>query len=748
LRWDLFEQNGCSRPGARLVERCGLFHMTNPVVFRSGEAKWYSVDVLCNGSEFTGTPTVFLSVYRESIDDNLDNATVLARYAVSGLGDLLARAAADQRYKLGAVRALLLPNNDTSSLWGLPALHQALRQAGAASYCVVSGELDKVANDVLQVVDGDYRQHFTPLVRTCQVPGDGQWWRVYHDDQVVIHARTMQESSCVVYLYTLLSWHHGILVCTADCLPPECRSSSTTRYELSHRLQTLFGPLPVLDHERVTIGGLIVLPSFPNLALETIKSTLQKAADHHDSSRESAKRPRHDKMWTVHLPLINRGVDRCPVDRQLLVRAWQQGDAHHALLSPTCCRRLCPDSLPTKTPNPAVCLHEPILLTTGMNLCWNASNGGNANVVNRLEDIKLTAAADVCAPLDPVPPSFRSLPTHEDDQDEPGEADTNEIDLEDTTSQTSDCKAGDEDDLVQLLVLGTGSAAPSPHRGSAGYVLLFPVSCSSLLQRGSVVVLEAGEGFVTQWNRYAPRQYSFPDVCVIWISHAHWDHYGGLVPLLVAIRQCGPTPTPPLVIAPRKILQYLALMLSPTSEYFVGSCLESNAYSDSALESAFSTSNPFLVWRNVRVDHSCASAYGFVTAMQSRGGIPFIFSYSGDTRPCRSLVAACHVTASEWNRPGVDFMIHEATYDEHEQEMSLAKKHSTINEAIFIGKETNTQKLLLSHFSQRYRTVSAGTASGSPQVGVAVDGLILPLLQLDESRNMANTSPVSQTLGS
>jgi ribonuclease Z len=712
--------------------------MTNPAVLRSGEGKWYSVDVLCNGSEFTGTPTVFLSVYRES-NDNLDNATVLARYAVSGLGDLLARAAADQRYKLGAVRALLLPNNDTSNLWGLPALHQALRHAGAASYCVVSGELDKVVNDVLQVVDGDYRLHYTPLVRTCQVPGGGQWWQVYHDDQVVIHARTMQESSCVVYLYTLLSWCHGILVCTADCLPPECRSTSTASCALSHCLENLFGPLPVLDHERVTIGGLIVLPS-SNLALETIKSELdQKAVDHHDSFSESAsKRPRHDKMWTVHLPLINRGVDRCPVDRQLLVRAWQQ----EALLSPTCCRRLCPDSLP---PNPAVSLqHEPIVLTTGMSLCWNVSNGGNVIVANRLEDIKRTAAADAREPLDPVPPSFWSLPSHEDDKGEPGDADANEIDLEDTTSQTSDCKAGDNDDLVQLLVLGTGSAAPSPHRGSSGYALLFPppVSSSSPPQRGSVVVVDAGEGFVTQWNRYAPRQYSFPDVCVIWISHAHWDHYGGLVPLLVAIRQCGPTATPPLVIAPRRILQYLALMLSPTSEYYVGSCLENNEYSDSVLESAFTTSSPFLVWRNVRVDHSCASAYGFVTAIQSRDGIPFILTYSGDTRPCRSLVAACRVTASEWNRPGVDFMIHEATYDEHEREMSLAKKHSTINEAIFIDKETNTQKLLLSHFSQRYRTVSAGTATGTLTVGVGVDGLMLPLLRLDQSSNRASMAQV------
>jgi ribonuclease BN (tRNA processing enzyme) len=55
-----------------------------------------------------------------------------------------------------------------------------------------------------------------------------------------------------------------------------------------------------------------------------------------------------------------------------------------------------------------------------------------------------------------------------------------------------------------------------------------------MLNEEFVIVFEVGEGFCTQWNRYSNGR-TFDTIRAIWISHAHWDHYGGLVNLLLCI---------------------------------------------------------------------------------------------------------------------------------------------------------------------------------------------------------------------
>ena len=52
-------------------------------------------------------------------------------------------------------------------------------------------------------------------------------------------------------------------------------------------------------------------------------------------------------------------------------------------------------------------------------------------------------------------------------------------------------------------------------------------------------MIECGEGFVTQLQRHLPPNMELKEqltkIRVIWISHAHLDHYGGLPSLLRAI---------------------------------------------------------------------------------------------------------------------------------------------------------------------------------------------------------------------
>jgi hypothetical protein len=67
--------------------------------------------------------------------------------------------------------------------------------------------------------------------------------------------------------------------------------------------------------------------------------------------------------------------------------------------------------------------------------------------------------------------------------------------------------------------------------------------------------------------------------------------------------------------------------------------------------------------------------------------------YSGDTRPCARLVEMGQ---------GATVLIHEATFADCKAEEALKKKHSTVSEAISVAQQMNAQRLILTHFSQRY----------------------------------------------
>ena len=75
----------------------------------------------------------------------------------------------------------------------------------------------------------------------------------------------------------------------------------------------------------------------------------------------------------------------------------------------------------------------------------------------------------------------------------------------------------------------------------------------------------------------------------------------------------------------------------------------------------------------------------------------FKLSYSGDCRP--SLAFA------EIGKDST-LLIHEATFQDNMHGSALAKKHSTMSEALDIAHRMNARTLLLTHFSQRYQKVA------------------------------------------
>ena len=77
---------------------------------------------------------------------------------------------------------------------------------------------------------------------------------------------------------------------------------------------------------------------------------------------------------------------------------------------------------------------------------------------------------------------------------------------------------------MELIVLGSGTALPHPHRTSAGFWL--QTNSGSILLDCSASVL----------HRMAEEDLDWPNLDAIWISHFHLDHCGGLAPFLFATR--------------------------------------------------------------------------------------------------------------------------------------------------------------------------------------------------------------------
>ena len=537
----------------------------------------FSIDVLTDGSEGTGAGTLFLSVQKKD--------RLLARYGLTGLGDATSRLAADQRYKLGVVRAVL---NTHHQLWGLPGLLLALKLAPDVT--IVSSEVESI-----QAISELSSPQRYPQVKLCRVPDDvSQWWLVYQDDYLIVHGQSTGDGFWMA-VCTLPESSKRFLV-----LPPNATWSNNDRN------------LPVVDGSCRPIDFTIGLHGDVKWA----------ASDH---------------------------------DPNLLVRARHQSQHYHS----------CAPSFYPWRLEKAQQSRQGLVTGTSLYLA-------TMEIVDRCEEISLGEVPD--------PPL-------------PFVSDENEIDIDDDEPA----------EYPQLLVLGTGCASPSPYRGSSGYALHTSTEFS--------IILEVGEAFVTQWNRYAEGR-DVSTIRVIWISHAHWDHYGGLVPLLESIRlqrEAKRLKRAPLwLVAPPKVLRYVKIMLGEAPGVRV--CLMKDS---STMKELLQDVPEIRAWDHVRVDHSCYDAYGTVLECQQDS---FVLCFSGDTRPSRALVDACRGR-------NVDLLIHEATFNDTEIEMSVAKKHSTIEEALRVARDMGAKQTLLTHFSHRYDKMQSNVASNG-RVAFAVDGML------------------------
>lgn len=183
----------------------------------------------------------------------------------------------------------------------------------------------------------------------------------------------------------------------------------------------------------------------------------------------------------------------------------------------------------------------------------------------------------------------------------------------------------------------------------------------------------------------------------------------------------------PWVMAPPKVLQYLDVLLG--SKYGKQSLSggQRQLFVPLLQLGPSSPPGPWSYFQNIKVNHNCCPAYGLLLRLQDSAGSWLCFS--GDTRPCSSLIATCRRQVPAHEKL---LLVHEATFEDTDQDQAHKKKHSTVSEAISVSSQIEASRLLLTHFSQRYVSTSKEQTKNQRitnregkvvPVGFAMDGL-------------------------
>lgn len=274
---------------------------------------------------------------------------------------------------------------------------------------------------------------------------------------------------------------------------------------------------------------------------------------------------------------------------------------------------------------------------------------------------------------------------------------------------------------MRIKFLGTGSASPHLER--------HPSACLVSLDNESILI-DCGEG--TQY-RLLQEKSRVSRIRTICISHLHGDHYFGLVGLLSSL-SLSQRSEPLLIIGPKPLKEIIEIQLR-----VAGSKL---SYTLDFLDTEDTKEHVVLDNEHFQIISFPLShripCTGF-KVVEKKGAlkllrellpevfpIPFLVKlkngedvvdpisqkvyrsedYTSPGLPEKSFAYCsdtCYTEKTMQHVKGVDLLYHEATFSNELEKRAKKTFHSTAKEAALIAKGAGVKKLLIAHFSSRYK---------------------------------------------
>ena len=293
-----------------------------------------------------------------------------------------------------------------------------------------------------------------------------------------------------------------------------------------------------------------------------------------------------------------------------------------------------------------------------------------------------------------------------------------------------------EDENVQITFLGTTSMKPCKYRNVTSILI-------NLLKYNKYVMFDCGEGTFQQLLEHFGIEKTkeiISNINLISISHKHGDHMLGLIKLLKEIdilinddienKECI------YIIVPKTIIDFVISSINLDlihKKYF--KVFESNNFNPNKIQiyqNFLLQDNPHENFKDIekekdyniiktKITNFINENSTFYTDIKNKLGIIFYtaevfhcdesygmiiesnynetdknyfkISFSGDTRPCNNFY---NYTMNS------TILIHEGTFDNELINDAKEKMHSTIAEAMELGKNNGSKYIIITHFSPRY----------------------------------------------
>ncbi len=284
----------------------------------------------------------------------------------------------------------------------------------------------------------------------------------------------------------------------------------------------------------------------------------------------------------------------------------------------------------------------------------------------------------------------------------------------------------------EITILGAGSASPTLNRNPS----------SQLLNIGEkYFLIDCGEGTQVQLRKY---KLSWAKIDYIFISHLHGDHYLGLLGLLQSMHLLGRKNDLHLFCFPelKEIIEiqnkYSGTVLNYQIQYhFLENdkkklILETNLVTvfsfplnhripcvgflfnekeaprkilkDKLIEYNVSTAEINKIRKGINATDNNGEEIRF-ELLSEKAYCPRSYAYCSDTKYDESIIQ--HINK-------VDMLYHESTFLKDMQQRAIATYHSTAEQAAQIALKANAKKLIIGHYSARYKSIDQFLIEAKP----------------------------------
>jgi ribonuclease Z len=301
---------------------------------------------------------------------------------------------------------------------------------------------------------------------------------------------------------------------------------------------------------------------------------------------------------------------------------------------------------------------------------------------------------------------------------------------------------------MKLTILGCHSATPQENAHTTSQVLEV---------KGHLFLIDCGEGTQIQMRR---QKVKFSKIKNIFISHLHGDHFYGLVGLISTLRLLGRT-ADLHIYGPKGIKEVLTLQLKLANSWtnfnlFFHELEEKESiliFEDDKLK-VYTIPLDHRVYTNGFLFEEKSGLRRLEEEKLKNYNIPHYYFQSLklgkdlvlddgtliqndwvtlNPKPSKRYAFCSDTAYNESLLPlieGVDLLYHESTFLDAHENLAEKTKHSTAVQAAKIAKLAKVKRLVLGHFSSRYRDNSRFLNEAAPffdSVELAADGKIFDI---------------------